>query len=329
MRILIAGLGSIGRRHLRNLVSLGEKDIVLYRTHKSTLPDKELGIFPVENDLEQAFKTNPEAVIISNPTSMHMRIAEEAAKANVHIFLEKPISHTVDSLRAFEGMLKNSSSIVYCAYQFRFNPGLQVVKQLIVSEEMGRPLSFQSFWGEYLPGWHPWEDYRKSYAASKKMGGGVVLTLSHPVDYLRWFFGEVQELFAYTGNLSELEIDVEDTADVLLQYRNGVLGTLHLDYYHSPKKHDLLITCTKGTIRWEYKTSTVQLEIPSGNIREIKPAVGYERNKMYLDEMRHFLQVCQSGVEPICSYNDGKKVLETAWGILTSGKYHERVIFEE
>ena len=328
MKILIAGLGSIGRRHLKNLVSLEESDIVLYRTHKSSLLDAELGNFPVETDLSKAFSCKPDAVVISNPTAMHMTIAEQAAKANCHIFIEKPISHTIESLSLFEIALKKSTSVVFVGFQFRFNPGLKTVKKIIDDEVIGRPISFAGHWGEYLPGWHPWEDYRKSYAANRDMGGGVVLTLSHPLDYLRWIFGEIKELYAVTGKFSDLEINSEDTAEVLLTFTNNVIGGLHLDYYQQPKKHYLSIICSEGTVHWEYKTSIVRLEKASGEIIKLEVPDNYERNQMYLDEMQHFLNICKMGVHPICGYNDGKKALEIAWGILQSGRYNKRIIFD-
>ena len=326
MKIVIAGLGSIGRRHLKNLVHLGENDIVLYRTHESSLMDKEIGSFPVEVDLEKVFNNHPDAVIISNPTAMHMPVAELAAKANCHIFIEKPISHTLESLGPFEAALKKSASVVFVGFQFRFNPGLRSVKKIIDDQVVGRPISFRCHWGEYLPGWHPWEDYRKSYAADRDVGGGVVLTLSHPLDYLRWIFGEVKELFAVTGKFSDLEIKSEDTAEVLLTFTNNVVGGLHLDYYQQPKKHDLSIICSNGTVNWEHKTSRVLIEKASGEVVEMDQPDNYKRNQMYLDEMQHFLNICKKGVQPICGYSDGKKSLELARGILQSGKYNKRII---
>lgn len=329
MKILIAGLGSIGRRHLKNLIALGETDIVLFRTGKGTVNDDFVQEYPVEHNLEKAMEEKPDAVVISNPTAMHMDVAVLAAQANATIFLEKPISHTFDSLIPFERALAASTSKVYVAYQFRFNDGLKKIKDLIQNEEMGRPISFQSRWGEYLPDWHPWEDYRLSYAASSEMGGGVVLTLSHPIDYLRWIFGEVTELFAVTGNQSNLELTCEDFADVSLKYANGVTGDIHLDYYSKPKQHDLVIQCERGTISWDYKSNIVKVEDLKSHCNNILPAVGHKRNQMYLEEIAHFIDVCKNDIEPVCTYKDGKQALNLALGILQSGRYQDRVIFED
>lgn len=327
-KFLIAGLGSIGRRHLKNLESLGEKNITLFRTHKSTISAGGLADYPVFTDLSAALADPPDAVIVSNPTALHMQVALPAAEAGCALLIEKPLAHQMDALMPFEKVVNQRNSIVLTAYQFRFNSGLQQIREMIAQETLGRPLSFQCTWGEYLPAWHPWEDYRHSYAANRDMGGGAVLTLSHPLDYLMWIFGNVAELFASTGNESDLELQCEDYADVILKFQSGVVGTLHLDYYRQPKRHDLEITCANGVICWDYKTSSVI--VPDGNEKKrvFSPPTSFNRNQMFVDEMRHFIDCLEGKATPICDYEDGKKALKLGWGILQSGHYHKRVVFE-
>ncbi len=326
MKFLIAGLGSIGRRHLRNLEILGQKDILLYRTHKSTLEDKELAGYPVETDIQTALKHKPDAVIISNPTALHMNVAVPAAQAGCTLFIEKPIANQLDDLVELEAAMKKHKNRIFTAFQFRFNSGLKKAKQLIDDGIIGRPLSFTSHWGEYLPDWHPWEDYRKSYAARGDLGGGVVLTLCHPLDYLRWLFGDVAELTANTGKISDLEIDVEDFAQALLCFQSGVVGSLHLDYYQRPKHHDLEIIGTEGTLHWDYNSTAVWVNRGSENETYYPPPQDYERNRMFLDEMKHFVDLAAGKVDSLCSYQDGKEALKLIWGILQSSRYKQRVI---
>jgi len=327
MKFLIAGLGSIGRRHLRNLAALGQNDILLYRTHHATLDDAELAAFPVETDLAAALAQKPEAVIIANPTALHLSVAVPAAQQGCALFIEKPLAYRPEDLTELEATLHSGKSPVFSAYQFRFNPGLAKIKQLLDEGAIGRPLSFQSYWGEYLPDWHPWEDYRQSYAARKELGGGVVLTLCHPMDYLRWLFGEVREVFAFTGHLSDLEVDVEDTAEAVLTFENGLTGNLHLDYYRRDKRHDLEVVGTSGTLYWDYADSAVHLRTPQGEQRFPAPD-GFERNNMFMDEMAHFIELAAGKTPSRCTFEDGKKALELAWGILQSGHYHQRVIYD-
>ncbi len=327
MKFLIAGLGSIGRRHLRNLAALGEGDIVLYRTREGTLADEELKVYPLETNLAAALARKPDAVIVSNPTALHMEVAVPAAQAGCALFLEKPIAADPQELPALEAALQANHKRVFVAYQFRFNPGLRKLKELIDAGIIGRPLSFHCQWGEYLPDWHPWEDYRQGYAARRELGGGVVLTLCHPLDYLRWLFGDVREVFAFTGKLSDLEVDVEDTAQALLQFGGGVSGSLQLDYFRRPKRHDLEVSGTAGTLYWDYDSGGVWLNRGAQGEQAMPAPAGFERNQMYVDEMRHFIQVAKGEAEPLCSYADGKAALELAWGILRSGRYRQRVIF--
>ena len=263
MKFLIAGLGSIGRRHLNNLLQLGEQDIVLYRTGQSTLPPPELEAaghqFPVETNLAAALAHQPDAVIISNPTALHLEVAIPAAQAGCHLLLEKPVSHSLAGISNLYRALQSGGGQTLVGFQFRYHPGLQKIAELLVAGAIGRPLSVRAHWGEFLPGWHPWEDYRQGYSARPELGGGVVLTLCHPLDYLRWLIGEIEAVWAFTGRTSDLELMVEDTAEIGLCFKNGVLGTVHLDYNQRPPSHHLEIIGTQGTIAWKASDGLVSV----------------------------------------------------------------------
>ena len=174
MKILIAGFGSIGRRHFRNLLALGERDILFYRTGHSSLPEAELEGFVVESDLEAALAYRPQAVIVANPTALHLQVAIPAAEAGCHLFLEKPVSHSLEGLDRLQAALQHGGGRAFTGFQYRFHPGLDWIQRLLTQCAVGRPLSLRAQWGEYLPGWHPWEDYRRGYSARADLGGGVV-----------------------------------------------------------------------------------------------------------------------------------------------------------
>lgn len=316
MKLLIAGYGSIGRRHMRNLLALGEQDILLYRTRHSTLPDDELAGFLVETDLQAALLHQPDAVVISNPTALHLDVAIPAAEAGCHIFMEKPISHSMEQISELRRALVNGGGQMLVGFQFRFHPGLRKVAGLLKNGAIGRPLSVRVQWGEYLPDWHPWEDYRKSYSARTDLGGGVVLTLCHPLDYLRWLFGEVESLWAMTAKLSDLEIQAEDVAEIGLLFTQGILGSVHLNYYQRPPVHRLEIVGTQGMILWDNSDGATRMYRTGSNIWETFPLPsGFERNDLFLAEMRHFMEVIKDGAEPICSLNDGVRVLQIALAV--------------
>ncbi len=332
MKFLIAGLGSIGRRHIRNLWSLGERDILLYRTHHSTLGEDEFGELPVETDLQAALSHRPDAVIVANPTALHLDVAIPAARAGCHLLLEKPVSHSLDRLDELEAAVQRGGGHVLIGYQFRFHPGLQQVERWLKEDVIGRALTVRAHWGEYLPGWHPWEDYRRGYSARHDLGGGVILTLCHPFDYLRWLLGDVEALWAFAGRLGDLELEVEDTAEVGLRFERGALGSLHLDYNQRPASHTLEIVGTQGTLRWEnasgdvllYRDATREAGQAGDWVSYPAPA-GFERNHLFLAEMRHFLEVIRGQAKPACTLHDGRKSLELALAAHLSARIAEMV----
>jgi predicted dehydrogenase len=325
MKILIAGLGSIGRRHFRNLLSLGEKDLVLYRTNKATLPDDELSGYPVETDLTTALeKHRPQAVIVSNPTALHLEVAIPAARVGCAILLEKPISHDLSRIDELRRAVAEGGSRVLVGFQFRYHPTLNKAKELIAAGALGKVLTVHAHWGEYLPNWHPWEDYRESYAARDDLGGGVIRTLTHPLDYLRYLLGEVESLWSFNGHVSPLEMDVEDVAEIGLRFVSGAIGGLHLNYVQRPPVHRLEIVGTAGTLRWDNADGLLTLLQTSdafGGIypqpqptaeHRYAPPDGFERNQLFVAQTRHFLEVAKGESDPICSLEDGIRALELA-----------------
>lgn len=306
MKFLIAGYGSIGRRHLRNLLACGEKDLLLLRSHRSNLPEDEIQSIPVETDIEKALAHKPDGVIIANPTALHLDVAIPAARAGCSILMEKPIAGSLERIPELQAALKAGGGRLLMGFQNRFHPGLRKARELIVSGAIGRPLSFRALWGEYLPDWHPYEDYRQSYSARPDLGGGVALTLCHPLDYLRWLFGEFAAIWGFSGKISDLEIAVDDIAEIGLQLANGMVGTVHLDYYRRPAGNDLEVTGTDGVLHWDNASGVVTIHKNSEpEVQEFAPPAGFERNWLFLAETRHFIDVTSGQAEPSCTLADG------------------------
>lgn len=312
MKFLIAGFGSIGRRHFHNLKALGERDILFYRSGNSQLDDKELVGHIVEHDLVAALAHKPDAVIVANPTALHMDVAIPTAQAGSHLFLEKPISHNMDRFHELQTAVKAGGSRVLVGFQYRFHPGLQKAAEMLASDKLGRPLSARAHWGEYLPSWHPYEDYRQGYSARVDLGGGVLLTLCHPFDYLRWLLGDVSSVWASVRNSGELDIKVEDQAEVGLEFASGALGSVHLDYLQRPGTHWLEIVCTQGVIHWDADSGLLRAMDAEGGEQEHLVSAGFERNDLFIEQMKHFIEVVSGKAESGCTLEDGRKALEIA-----------------
>ena len=326
MKFLIAGFGSIGRRHLRNLRSLGETDILLYRTHHSTLDDEEIQGLVVETDLEAALSHRPDAVIVANPTALHMEVAIPAARAGCAILMEKPIANSLERIDELEDALNQGHGKVLVGFQFRFHPALVHMKNLLQGPALGRPVSVRAHWGEYLPAWHPWEDYRKSYSARSDLGGGVALTLSHPLDYLRWLLGDVEQVWGYSGRFGDLELDVDDTAEMGLRFSNGAVASVHLDYLQRPPVHRLEIVCTEGTLEWNNATGAARIFRASTDAWEsFLPPVGFDRNDLFLAELRNFIAMGRGQEEARCTLRDGIEAVRVVQGFYQAAQSGKRV----
>lgn len=332
-KFLIAGLGSIGRRHFRNLIALGERDLVFLRTRKATLPEDELAGYSAETDLTEAIrKHKPDAVIVANPTAMHLDVAIPAAEAGCHILLEKPVSHSLQRLDVLQKTAERTGSKILIGFQFRYHPTLNQARELMQSDVLGRILTVHAHWGEYLPQWHPWEDYRQSYAARAELGGGVIVTLTHPLDYLRYLLGEIDSLWSFNGHISPLEVNVEDVAEIGLKFASGAVGGVHVNYFQRPPVHRLEIVGTEGTLRWDnadgilhHYTMSASFgsfsDHPSAPVLEtFSPPEGFERNQLFLAQTRHFLEVVRGESEPVCTLEDGVMALRLALAAYESQK---------
>lgn len=313
VKMLFVGLGSAGRRHWRNFTTLQGGDALFYRTRTTPLPDPAAGKIPVYSSLSAALDQAPTAAVIANPTALHVETALACIEAGCHVLIEKPLAHGLDGIDTLTRLVDERGSRVLVGYQFRFHPGLRAIKQWIDAGEVGQVASARVVWGEYLPLWHPWEDYRQGYAARAELGGGVTLTLSHPLDYLRWLFGEVVDVCGMTGARGGLELaDVEDTADVLLRFANGIQANVHVDYLRQPPLHRMEIIGERGTISWESMDGIARLYREAEAKIISVPPVDFERNQMSLAQMRHFLAVVHGEEQPICTLADGVAALKIA-----------------
>jgi predicted dehydrogenase len=311
--ILIVGLGSIGRRHLANLRALGWTHIRAVRSRGSSLDEAGLTGLPVDRDLSTALSRHPLAVIVSNPSALHVAVALDAARAGAHLLIEKPLSDNLEGVADLESLVAAGRLRALVGFQFRFNPGLRQIRAWLRARAIGSVVTAQVHWGEYLPDIHPWEDYREGYAARPELGGGVLLTLSHPFDYLRWLLGDMARDSAIESRRDALGLAVDTCVDVTARFANGASAHIHLNFVERPRNHQLTLIGTEGTITWNDSDSAAHRYcINSRRWETVRAPAGFERNWMFRDEMRHFLG-CVSGVEqPLSTIADGRAALELA-----------------
>jgi glutamate-1-semialdehyde aminotransferase/spore coat polysaccharide biosynthesis protein SpsF (cytidylyltransferase family)/predicted dehydrogenase len=309
-RALVVGCGSIGRRHARNLKALGVEQLGFCDISAEALKQcrEELGgeIFGDCGEALQGFK--PDIVLICTPPVYHVEEALAALRAQAHVFIEKPLSHESSGIQTLITEARRRDRNVQIGYNMRFHPGLQILKELIDSGKVGRVLWLQVEAGQYLPDWRPWQNYRESYSARDELGGGIILDGSHELDYICWLLGRPTEVTCRAEHLSNLEVDVEDSAWIYLSFPERRRAELHLDFVQRAYTRTCKVVGDTGTALWDFSVQEVRwfsAERPGWNSL---PYV-FEPNDMYVAEMRHFLESLGRGTGPMVDLEQSRDVI--------------------
>ena len=329
MKALFVGLGSIGQRHLRNLRTIvGESlEASAWRVTK-TVPlldgkgNAELGIDLAHHyqilefeRLRDALENKPNIVFVCNPNSFHVEVAQAAIDAGCDVFIEKPVSHSAAGIARLIQSVNATSRIVAVGFQYRFHPGFQQAKLWLNENRIGQFASASFINGEYIPGWHPYEDYSASYGARSDLGGGALVSQIHEIDMAYDMFGLPERVYAVGDRHSRLELDVEDSVTLLLRTMiNGrnVPIDIHLDYLQSPPVRKFTIVGDKGRIVWDEQAQSVTLEeIDGGDVHEFNYP-DFDRNDMFMDEMRDFLSAVEKRGRPLVDIETGSESLRIA-----------------
>lgn len=293
MKILVIGCGSIGRRHIKNLLSIGMSSILAFDIDKAKLKAVK-GISKsiiVSDRLKELWREKPDVAFICVPTALHIRYALEAARKGCHIFIEKPLSHNMKGMDTLIRIVKKKNLVVYIGYKLHFNKCLIKIKKLLRSERpMKDIITGRIHFGTSLPRRHPWEDYRLGYGGKKSLGGGVILdSISHQLNYLISLFGKPEKVFSYSSKGSKLDIDVEDLTYVLMKFPGNTLVSAHSNYIEWPHKNTFELIGEGGTIFCDFAKGYVKYY----NIRKGKWIVFYgdkDTNEQYVKEIKDFIK---------------------------------------
>jgi predicted dehydrogenase len=242
-------------------------------------------------------------------------VAVQAARAGFPLFLEKPLGDRLEDARLLAGICAEKKLPVMVAFQLRFHPLLVELKRRLDSGEFGRILRAAFHFGEYLPGMHPYEDYRQTHMARRAEGGGVIHCLSHELDLVLWLAGVPGTISAHGGKLTGLEHDVEDFVDLTATIFAGgtpsAVVAVHLNFWQSPpQRHFSLITET-ATIDFDYFKAALVIrhrEKPE----EIIQLTPFVRNEMFLAELRHYAECLETGRACSPGLGDGMRALQLA-----------------
>ena len=319
-KILIVGYGSIGKRHLENI--LLQKNIkIIVCTKRNDLTKLEKKGIIIVNTIADALLHKPNIAFITNETSYHIKTAIKLAENGIHLFIEKPLSHSIKDIKKLEKIVNENKIIVQIGCDHRFHPCIKKIKNILDSKKLGKIISAYVENSSYLPDWHPYEDYRKGYAAKKELGGGIALTMIHELDFLYWFFGDVKKVFSITGKFSDLEISADDLSMMTLNFNQNIIVQLHLDYFSRPEFKSCKIKGIDGTVYWNSDLNEVK--IYSQNKKQWKTVLkkeDFKRNSMFIDELKYFLKCVKNKEETFNSIKDGKKTLQIVLDAKKSSK---------
>jgi len=313
MKILVCGAGSIGKRHIKNLKSLGV-EVLAWRSRGeiSTELAEEYRI-EVYTSIDEAME-NADAVVVATATDTHIVIASKAVSYNKPVFIEKPLSDTYDNIANFlESIPKNH--IIEIGFQLRAHPNLIKLHELIKNHEFGDLYTYRAVVGQRLDEWRPGVDYRKSYSANRTRGGGALLDLTHEIDLIRWLTGPIQEVSGNLASISDLEIDAEDLVNLILVNKSGAVGQIQLDMLSPVYRRSLELVFQKAILHWDAVQGVLQSKSPEGVLIEHKVLDEFDRNDMFVYQMRHFINRIKNNIEPLCSLQSGvdvQKIVQAA-----------------
>lgn len=283
MKVCFCGLGSIGKRHLENILTIAEElniDLEIHALRKTPriLEDEIFSFVSKQIIDEDKLDCDYDVVFVTNPTILHYDTIKAMSGKTKHMFIEKPI---FDGKKYnIEALSLHKEGVYYVAGPLRFSNVLQKLKELILEEKI---YCVRSICSSYLPDWRPNLDYRLLYSARKDQGGGVTIDLIHEWDYITFLFGFPQNVYCIYGKYSHLEIDSEDLAVYIANYKDKVVE-LHLDYFGRVPRREIEIFTEKGTILGDIIKNTISFT----NSRE-QIHFEEEKNDIYLKEMRFFI----------------------------------------
>jgi predicted dehydrogenase len=324
LKALVVSGGSIGRRHIANLRTLEPSaHITLWRQHTAPgeAPDGIPGTDRIVYSLPDALTSDPDLAIVAGPATMHVETGLALAAVDIPLLVEKPLSHERQGAGQLVAFCRARRIALMMGYNLRFYGPLQRLQRAVAEGQIGRVISIRAEVGQYLPDWRPDQDYRQGVSARSELGGGVVFELSHELDYVCWLAGDVQSVMSMAGRLGDLDIDVEDVAEILLRFQSGAIGSIHLDMVQRCLTRSCRVIGTEGTLVWNGLDHSVRVwRAGASGWEDLCPPSSLQRNDMYLNELRHFLDCVRDGREPAVSGEDGLRAMDVALAVKESAR---------
>lgn len=324
--LLVMGCGSIGERHIANL--------------RAMMPNARIDAFDSEparlRAVEEKHKAHPvkddaitaayDCVLVCTPPMSHIKLATQAVAAGSNVFIEKPLSTTLEGVDALQDLLHGKRLAAFVGYSLRFNRGINIIKKMIDDQKFGRVVHASAYFGQYLPDWRPSQDYRNSYTARKDLGGGIIFDASHEVDYLMWLLGKPASIQSDYAGTDIINVNTEAVADVILKFPKNIQGHVHMNFVRREYRRSLEVLCENGIIQWSLSDQTVRTFDANSKSWSVTEA-GQPVNEMYVDEMKHVMSMMMAkSKSPIIDLENGVSTLQVSLAIHESGRSGKRMM---
>lgn len=333
-KILIVGLGSMGKRRIRNLQKLGYNQLFGFDLREDrVLETKKKYKINCFNNFKNALDEKPTIMIVATPPHLHKEYAKKAIEQNIHVFLEvNLLSNHVQSILK---LTQKSSSVVCSSNTMRFHPVVKKLKNLVEQKKIGKIYSIHHHVGHFLPNWHPWEHYKNFFVSRKETGGARELV---PVElnWLTYIFSDIRSVFANVNKISNMDVKIDDNYQAILEFKNKIYCTLNIDVFSIPSVKETKIIGEKGTILCNFDESQIKINIGSswkviylskGNV-----ATGYKgitpAESLYEDEILNFLRAIQKRQNYSFSLKNELKILKILDTIEKSSKLGKKIILK-
>jgi len=290
MSILIVGGGSIGKRHLKNLSKISSENLYCFKRNTNPEFEKKYNC-KIITTKKQFYSLSPLLVIVCNPSSLHAEWVKLANETKSHLFVEKPFVTSQDQLNFVKNNWANDR-VFFIGFMLRYHPAVKKIKTLLDNKKIGKIFSARFEFGSWLPNWHPYEDYKKSYASKKTLGGGVINTINHELDLILYFFGKPINIMTTKSNVGDLDIEVEDIAESIFSFQDKIVS-LHIDFLQKDYDRNIKILGSLGKIIWNWHENEIKIILHDReneyiNIGEV------DINQLYIDEMVDFIKLVKS-----------------------------------
>lgn len=287
-KVAVIGLGNISKRHRANIKRLYPEAVVFAVSASGRQPCE-----PIENadeflsSIDELLQHKPDMAIVASPATFHAQHAIPFLKNEIPVLIEKPLSGCeweAASILAAEKQYKTPATVGYC---LRYLPSSQYIKLLLEDNLIGEIYNAFVEVGQYLPDWRPSQNYRESVSASAQLGGGVLLELSHELDYIQWLLGPLQYQHAILRSSKDLQLPVEDSADILALNVGGTVVSVHLDFLQRKVHRKCRFIGSEGSLEWDLLRNEITFST-KGSERQVFSQPEWDKNQMYLDMLQDF-----------------------------------------